>query len=157
MIFYIFFIALLAVAVYCTIQISTADLQRRIIPDVYLFPLLLIGLLLITFFPFFPTKLPDAVIGATFGYILTSALGIIYDHRLRKQGKTNTTPIGMGDIKLISIGGLWLGTTGLSIALIIACIGGAIWAHKNKQKYIPFAPFFIAGGFLSFIMIVFLL
>lgn len=157
MIFYIFFIILLLVAAYCTVQISLADFSRRIIPDAYLFPLILIGLILITFFPMFPTKLSDGVIGATFGYILTTVIGALYDHHLQKTGDKTTVPIGMGDIKLIGVGGLWLGTTGLSIALIIACIGGAIWAKKNKQKYIPFAPFFIVGGFLSFIAITFLL
>ncbi len=157
MIFYIFFIILLAIAAYCGIKISIIDFRRRIIPDAYLFPLMLIGLLLITFFPFFPIDLSDAVIAATFGYLLTSTIGALYDKRLQKRKSPDTTPIGMGDIKLIGVGGLWLGTSGLSLALIIACITGAIWAHRHKQKYIPFAPFFLMGGFLSFITTVFLL
>lgn len=157
MIFYIFFIALLVVALYCAIKISITDFQRRIIPDAYLFPLMLIGLLFLVFFPFFPTQLPDGVIAATFGYILTATIGAIYDYRLSKKNKNAPCPIGMGDIKLIGVGGLWLGTTGLSLTLIISCIIGAIWAHKHKQKYIPFAPFFLLGGFLSFIITTFLL
>ena len=156
MIFYIFFIALLAIAAYCAAQISIHDFRRRIIPDAYLFPLMLIGLILIAFFPF-PTTLSDAIIGATSGYIMTALIGTIFNHKLQKKDKNTPPPIGMGDIKLIGVGGLWLGTTGLSIALIIACITGAIWAHHHKQKYIPFAPFFLFGGFLSFITIVFLL
>ncbi|MBQ2017221.1 MAG: prepilin peptidase [Alphaproteobacteria bacterium] len=157
MIFYIFFTFLLLAATFCAIQISITDFRRRIIPDAYLFPLMLIGLILITFFPAFPTQLSDAVIGATFGYTLTAIIGIIFEYRLRTHGDSTTIPIGMGDIKLISIGGLWLGTSGLSIALIIACATGAIWAYKNKQRHIPFAPFFLTGGFLSFIATMFLL
>jgi prepilin signal peptidase PulO-like enzyme (type II secretory pathway) len=63
----------------------------------------------------------------------------------------------MGDIKLIGVGGLWLGTTGLSIALIISCIIGAWWGRAHKQRFIPFAPFFIFGCFLTFISFAFLL
>ncbi len=157
MIFYIFFIILLTAAAYCCIQISINDFRHRIIPDVYLFPLMLIGLLLLTFFPSFPINLSDAVIAATFGYILTSVIGALYDRHLQKRKTPDTIPIGMGDIKLIAVGGLWLGATGLSLALIIACITGAIWAYQHKQKYIPFAPFFLMAGFLSFITTAFLL
>lgn len=156
MIYYIFFIALLAFATYCVVQISLNDFRHRIIPDKYLFPLMLTGLLLICFFPF-PVSLPDAVLAATFGYITTTIIGIIFNHKLQKKNPNATPPIGMGDIKLIGVGGLWLGTIGLSIALIIACISGALWAYRHKQKYIPFAPFFLLGGFLSFITIAILL
>ena len=150
MIFYIFYVVLLAIALYCATKISIADFRRRIIPDVYLFPLMLIGLILITFFPF-PIPLVDAVLGATFGYITTCIIGIIFERRMQKAGTQITPPIGMGDIKLIGVGGLWLGATGLATALVVACIGGAIWAHRQHQKYIPFAPFFLIGGILSFI------
>ena len=144
------------IAAYCAIQISIHDFRCRIIPDKYLFPLMLIGLLMITFFPF-PVSLPDAVIAATFGYIMTATIGAAFDHKLQQKSPDATPPIGMGDIKLIGVGGLWLGTAGLSVALIIACILGAIWAHKHKQKYIPFGPFFITAGFLSFIATIFLI
>ncbi len=156
MIYYIFFIALIVVATYCAVQISLSDFRNRIIPDAYLFPFMLIGLILLTFFPF-PISLPDGVIAATAGYIMTAGIGILFDYKLSKHDKNATPPIGMGDIKLIGVGGLWLGATGLAIALVISCVFGAIWAHRNKQKYIPFAPFFMLGGFLSFIIIAFLL
>ena len=146
----IFFIFLVLVAFWLSIKISIADFKRRIIPDAYLFPLMLIGLILISFFRF-PTNISDAVIGATAGYLLATIVGFAFDYYMRKRDNTITPPIGMGDIKLIGVGGLWLGTTGLALALIIACITGAIWARTKHQKYIPFAPFFLLGGFLSLI------
>lgn len=156
MISYIFFIFLIISAVLCSVLISIADLRRRIIPDAYLFPLMLCGLILITFYSF-PISIQEAVIGATFGYMMSVLIGFIFDAILRKKNPKSDTPIGMGDIKLLGIGGLWLGIYGMSIALIIACISGAIWANINKQKYIPFAPFFLFGGFLSLITNIFLL
>lgn len=156
MISYIFFIFLLFCATLLSILISVTDLRRRIIPDAYLFPLMLIGLILIAFYGF-PLSIQDAVTGATFGYIMSATIGFIFDAILRRKNPKSDTPIGMGDIKLLGIGGLWLGVSGMSLALIIACISGAIWARIRGQKYIPFAPFFLFGGFLSLITNIFLL
>ncbi len=152
----IFFIILILAAATLGTLISIADFRRRIIPDAYLFPLMLIGLILIAFFPF-PISFPQAVFGATFGYLLGMATGLFFDYYISKKAPAPYPPIGMGDIKLMGVGGLWLGTNGLGWALIIACIIGAIWAKRKKQKYIPFAPFFFIGGFLSFIGNAFLL
>ncbi len=156
MIFNIFFIFLLSCAALLSVLISVADFRRRIIPDAYLFPLMLIGLILIAFFHY-PIDIQSGVIGATFGYILATITGFVFDFIIRKRTPNATPPIGMGDIKLIGVGGLWLGLTGLAWALIVACMTGAIWARIRNQKYIPFAPFFLIGGFLSLIAMTFLL
>ena len=158
MIYNIFFIVLLAVAAICAWRICVADWRRRIIPDAYLFPLLLIGLAITHFFPW-PTSPADGVIAAIFGYALAACVGFIFDVRGRHQNKSNVAPapIGMGDIKLMAAGGIWLGTVGLAVALIVACVAGIIWGLHRKQKYIPFAPFFIIGGILSLITMVFLI
>lgn len=158
MIYNIFFIVLLAVAAICAWRICVADWRRRIIPDAYLFPLLLIGLIITHFFPW-PTSPADGVIAAIFGYALAACVGFIFDVRQRHQNKSNVAPapIGMGDIKLMAAGGIWLGTVGLAVALIVTCVAGIVWGLRRKQKYIPFAPFFIIGGILSLITMVFLI
>ena len=153
MFFYTFFGLLLLGALFCVWRISVADFRRRIIPDAYLFPLLLIGLALTHFFPWVCTT-AESVVGAIIGYALASFIGIIFE---RFNKNKIDTPIGMGDIKLLAVAGLWLGVTGLAIALVWACIFGMIWAHNKKQKFIPFAPFLFMGGFLSFITILFLI
>jgi len=53
--------------------------------------------------------------------------------------------IGFGDIKLLAVGGIWLGTSGLSVAVITACVLGVVWAVIRKKRFVPFAPFFIVG------------
>ena len=156
MISYIFFILLLAFALLCAIQISIYDFRQRIIPDAYLFPLMLTGLIMTTFFSY-PIHIQDGVIGATFGYIMACLIGILFDRITHNKQQKPDIPIGMGDIKLIGVGGLWLGTMGLAIALVIACISGGIWATHHKTRFIPFAPFFLLGGFLSLIAITFLI
>lgn len=153
MFFYIFFVALLVGAIMCAYMISVADFRRRIIPDAYLWPLMLIGFVVVNVFPWVCT-ITESVVGAVFGYVLASVIGIIFE-RIKKSD--DVAPIGMGDIKLISVGGLWMGATGLAITLVGACAFGALWARKKKQKYIPFAPFFFMGAILSFIALVFLI
>lgn len=157
MFFNIFFIILLALALLSVTIISTTDYRRRIIPDLALFPLLLIGLILTTFYGW-PIDIATGVIGATFGYVMSTIIGILFERHLRrKRPDVITSPIGMGDIKLISVGGLWLGTTGLGYALFIACLLGALWSYRKSQHYIPFAPFFITGAILTLIARPFLL
>lgn len=151
-----FFVLLLLLALYLGYQISRADMRRRIIPDGYLFPLLIIGAIVVKFFPW-THDIGAGIIGMTFGYMLAAIIGLIFDKIMSKHNPSADAPIGMGDIKLISVGGLWCGPTGLAIALVLACIFGMAWAYRKKQRFIPFAPFFISGGILSLIIINFLL
>ncbi|MBR3148187.1 MAG: prepilin peptidase [Alphaproteobacteria bacterium] len=153
MIYYIFFSFVLIGAIYCAIRMAVADFRRRIIPDVYLFPFLFAGLLTATFFPW-PITISDSVIGGAMGYCLGLIVGFIFD-KLKKDKKY--PPIGMGDIKLLGAGGIWFGTLGLSIAMFLSCVLAYIWNWKRHEKYIPFAPFFLTGGILSLIIILFLI
>ena len=155
-IFWTFFVILLMLALYLCYKISKTDMRRRIIPDGYLFPLLIIGLVILAFFPW-PFGIQIGVIGMAFGYMMTAIIGLIFDKILSHRNPNAESPIGMGDIKLIAVGGLWCGPTGLAIALVLACVFGAAWAYRKKQKFIPFAPFFIIGGILSLITIAFLI
>lgn len=153
MIYNIFFSFVLIGAVFCAYRMATADFQRRIIPDVYLFPFLFAGLLTTAFFPW-PVTISDSIIGGAMGYCLGLIVGFIFE-KIKPNQKY--PPIGMGDIKLLGAGGIWLGTIGLSIAMLISCAVAYIWNWKRHNKYIPFAPFFLIGGFLSLIIIQFLL
>ena len=153
MIYYIFFSLVLIGALFCAYRMATTDFKRKIIPDVYLFPFLFAGLITATFFPW-PITIADSVVGGATGYCLGLIIGFIFEH-IKKHQKY--PPIGMGDIKLLGAGGIWLGTIGLSFALFFSCILALLWNIRRKQKYIPFAPFFLIGGFLSFITILFLL
>ena len=132
---------------------ATTDFRRHIIPDVYLFPFLFAGLLVTNFFPW-PVTSADSVIGGAMGYCLGLIVGFVFQHFKKNS---DYPPIGMGDIKLLGAGGIWLGTVGLSIAMITSCVLAYIWNWNKQEKYIPFAPFFLAGGFLALIIIKFLI
>ena len=154
MISYIFFFLILIGSAFCAYRMATIDLKRRLIPDVYLFPFMFAGLLLTTFF-MWPTTVADSVVGGAMGYCLGLIVGFLFEHF--QKGEDKYPPIGLGDIKLLGAGGIWLGTFGLGIAMIIACAFSCLWVSKNKKRYIPFAPFFLMGLFLSLIIIQFLI
>ena len=147
----IFFIFIYIVAALCAWHICVADWRRRIIPDAYLWPLLICGVILAASHTW-PIGPRMAAAGMATGYVLAAGIGFIFDWGLRRKNPTADAPIGMGDIKLIATGGVWLGPGGMAIALIAACITGAIWGMAHKQKYIPFAPFFVTGAILAFII-----
>lgn len=157
MIFYLFLALLFAGAIGCSIAISITDFRRRIIPDAYLAPLFLIGLLIVNIMPTWICSPKTAAIGAFTGYALGAIVGYIFDLIRRHKNPDADTPIGMGDIKLLATGGIWLGPNGLAIALVLSCIFGGIWAQIKKQRFIPFAPFFVAGAILALIISAFLL
>lgn len=147
-------ILLLSAAGFCAYKMSVADLRRRIIPDVYLFPFMLIGLIVVAFFPWFTTP-GDSAIAATFGYGLGTIIGHTFEKIKKQPG--DYSPIGLGDVKLLGAGGIWLGLTGLAIAIVVSCILGGIWGLVKKQKYIPFAPFFLVGAIIALFIMFFLI
>ena len=157
MIFYLFWTLVFIAAICCAYLISAADFRRRIIPDAYLVPLFLIGLLTVNFFPYWICTVGDSVIGAILGYALGAIIGSVFDYIGQKKSPKSPAPIGMGDIKLLATGGIWLGTTGLAIALVFSCVFGYLWGICKKQHFIPFAPFFVMGAILSLIITAFLI
>ncbi len=156
MFFYLSFIFLSAIAAFCVFQMAKIDFKRRIIPDVYLFPFLLIGLIFTVFFADFWIVLPaESILAGTGAYFVGIITGFLFT--IIKKNNKDIAPIGLGDVKLLAAGGIWVGLTGLSIAIIISCIMGMIWGHIKGQKYIPFAPFFIIGLIIALIIKLFLI
>lgn len=149
---HIFFILIYILAALCAWRICVADWRRRIIPDAYLWPLMICGIILAAWSDTWPVGPRMAAAGMAIGYALSAGIGFIFDWVMRKKNPQADAPIGMGDIKLITTGGAWLGSGGMAIALVIACITGTIWGIAHKQKYIPFGPFFVAGAILAFII-----
>jgi prepilin signal peptidase PulO-like enzyme (type II secretory pathway) len=161
----ILFPVLLAIALLCAVQMSRWDLRERIIPDVYLFPFLLTGLVVAAYFPWLVGS-GESIIAGVFGYGLGLLMSLMFkiikmdkwtNGQMDRKNTNNKhqlsivhrpsdcEAIGLGDIKLLAAGGIWLGMTGLPVALIAACVFGGVWGLQKKQKFIPFAPFFFCG------------
>jgi leader peptidase (prepilin peptidase)/N-methyltransferase len=110
-------------------MITVEDARRRVIPDIWLWPLLLAGLYVFGGYE-------ENIVAAIAGY----ALGFALMWALKKKDA-----LGYGDVKLLSVAGLWLGINGLSVAVVSACLIGIAWGLARKQRYVPFAPFLFLG------------
>ena len=110
--------------------IAVGDIRNRMIPDVWLWPLFLSGLYV------FGTE-PEHITAAIFGYAI--GFGLLCATRKKEA-------LGYGDVKLLSAAGLWLGVSGLSVAVVAACVLGIAYGLIRRRKFVPFAPFLFAGA-----------
>lgn len=129
--------------------LAATDLETRLLPDVIIFPLLWMGLVLNSF-NLLPSNLHDALYGVVGGYMALYLMGNGY--RLLK----GHDGLGMGDAKLLAAMGAWFGWQNLPNTLLMASLTGLVCCgvilatsrfHKNSLKNgIPFGPFIIIGA-----------
>lgn len=120
--------------------ITLTDLEHRLIPNVVLIPSAIAGLLILALSD--ADRLPEHLIaaGAAFGALLLIAL-------IKPQG------MGMGDVKLAGVMGLYLGRA-VAPALLIAFAAGALYGliliarhgPEARKHQVPFGPFLALGG-----------
>ena len=126
------------------VPIALIDLEYRVIPNVIVVPAaiaaIVIGLALN------PSKVPEQLIAgaAAGGFLLVFAL-------LYPRG------MGMGDVKLAAVLGLYLGRS-VAVAVLVAVltgtiVGGLIMARvgvaKGRKTAVPFGPFLAFGGIVA--------
>ena len=116
--------------------IGFVDAKKRIIPDDALWGILLTGLY---YFGAYQDRIFAAIVGFLIGYALMLMM--------RKKDA-----LGFGDVKLISVIGLWMGINGMSLAIVLACVMGIVWGIWKKQKFVPFAPFLFSGIGIYFLI-----
>ncbi len=125
------------------IIITFIDLRHMIIPDIVVYPAITIGLLISLFKGY--EFLFDSVLGGIIGGF--TIFLIIF---LSRGG------MGIGDIKLATMIGIFLGVNYIIMALILSfIIGGFIGIFllllkiKKRKDPIPFGPFLSIGAILS--------
>jgi leader peptidase (prepilin peptidase) / N-methyltransferase len=125
------------------VAVTLTDLERRVIPNAVLIAGAAIGIAIAAIAD--PASLPEraaAAIGAG-GFLLAVALAY-------PRG------MGMGDVKLAALMGLYLGQAVVPAMLIGfaagALVGGAMMARKGaaaRKEAIPFGPFLALGGIVG--------
>ena len=124
---------------------SMVDIDRFILPDVITLGLIAVGLGVALNDGMLATQ--ERVIGAVAGYGALALLATLYQ---RLRGRSG---LGMGDAKLLAVGGAWLGWTALPAVLLIAslCCLVLVGAHaalrgsRMPTGPIPFGPY-LAGA-----------
>lgn len=135
------------------IIISFIDYYHQIIPDVFSFGIIILGVGLASFSealgPDVKSRLVNSVLGMVVGGGSLFALGFVGEKIMHKES------MGGGDIKLMAgIGAMFGWESAISVLFIASLIGSVIGVTLILSKkiertgYIPFGPFIAAASYL---------
>lgn len=130
---------------WCLLTLSAIDLREYILPDLVTLPLIVFGLAHSALID--PEGLFGHIAGGAVGYISFVTIALMYRRWRRREG------LGLGDAKLFAAAGAWLGWVALPAVLLIASVGGLLFAlatrkggARLRERRVPFGPF-LAFGF----------
>ena len=137
---FIFFIILILCAYY--------DLKKMIVPDFLTYPGIILGLA----FAFLSEKSICLyyLIGGAGGFIITILIFLIGKYLLKKE------IIGGGDIKLVTVIGLFAGYTGLLLTFILSSFSGIITTYiiyKDLKRPVPYAFYLSLAAIIVYIFL----
>lgn len=134
--------------IWALLALTAIDFDTQLLPDDIVLPLLWCGLLFNFYHTY--TSLPDAVLGAVFGYLALWSVYWLFKLVTGKEG------MGYGDFKLLAALGAWLGWQLLPLIIILSSLVGAvvgitlIVAVKHGRDIpIPFGPYLAGGGLIA--------
>ena len=141
--FCLFFAALLAV--------SLIDLEHFIVPNRIVFPMLAVSV---------PLLVAAALLEGELGPLITAAVGaVLASNGLLLINLVSPRGMGMGDVKLALLLGLFLGWLGLGhvalglfLGFLFGAVGGILLIAlgiKTRRDPVPFAPFLAAGSVVA--------
>ena len=138
----------------CLIAVALVDLEHYIVPNRILIVALALGVPLLVL----PAAVDDRwgdVRGALVGAVVGLALLLVI-HLVNPRG------MGMGDVKLAGVEGLYLGFLGvrhvlfgLFLGFLLGAVGGLVLIAtglRSRRDHIPFAPFLAAGALLTVLL-----
>jgi leader peptidase (prepilin peptidase) / N-methyltransferase len=130
------------------LAIARIDVLEMRIPDALNFSLLGSGVLFWVFHSF--DALPTQIANGVGAGLLMWLVRFGYAHF------TGRTGLGLGDVKMMGAGAVWVSTPSIPMVLFIASFSGLLFAILKKQgashERIPFGPFLALGLFASWIM-----
>ncbi len=141
------------VATFCLWRLIIVDLRDRILPNIYVLGFLITGILYHLSYNFSILSPTDMALGAITGG------GILLLIRTIANAVYGYDTLGLGDVKLLAAGGIWLGPYLTLIALSAGAMAGifhglteAYLDYRKNGKWpdmmqlsVPAGPGFIAG------------
>lgn len=145
--------AILITAVILLIILAIIDFRTFLLPNVFVFPFAALAPLFHYLTDFYYLSPMSVLIGGLVGY------GLLYTIRAAGNRYYGQDSLGLGDVKLLGAGGLWLGAENVLFAMTVGAffglIHGLIVAIYNKVKTngpfsfarltIPAGPGFVFG------------
>ncbi len=145
----------LAGAFILLVALSYVDLKVRLLPNELVLGFLTCGIVfhLTTLFQFIEPI--QALAGGIAGFASLYFVRTVSNHLYKQDA------LGLGDVKLMGAGGVWLGIEGIFLAMAIGAMAGVVhgmtgaayWAFRKKQPLklkglqIPAGPGFAVGLF----------
>lgn len=134
--------------IFFSIPLFFIDFKHFILPNKLIYPFFISGVLINLFGnSVFSTSKLNSILGGVLGYLILISIYKIYFFIRNKEG------IGLGDIKLISVIGVWFGASELIYVVTIAAIIGLVYSFYikyvskvNNDGLIPFGPFLILSS-----------
>jgi leader peptidase (prepilin peptidase)/N-methyltransferase len=124
------------------LMIFFIDLEHQIIPNRLVLILLAYTLVLQAVYP--TQTWTDSLLGGVLGGALFLLLALV-----------SRGGMGGGDIKLVTVLGLWFGWQGLILLMFLAFLGGGVTGAvllltglKKRKDGIPFGPFLVLASFV---------
>lgn len=109
------------------VAVAVVDLRTLRIPDWLSLPLIGGGLLWAASAGQEPWT--DHLLGAAFGYASLASFGAVYFRLRGREG------LGLGDAKLFSAAGAWLGWQALPLVLATASLAGLVFAIATSRSH----------------------
>jgi leader peptidase (prepilin peptidase)/N-methyltransferase len=141
-----------AALIIALVYLAYIDFRSFQLPNVITLPMIAIGIIFnVVGMPYPGLASPiGSLLGAIAGFALLWALDKMYYWTKEQHG------IGLGDVKLLSALGAWLGLGAIPNILLIASItgvlGGVLWLRFQKQTFrsaFPFGPFLAFAGIIE--------
>jgi leader peptidase (prepilin peptidase)/N-methyltransferase len=133
---------------WCLIALSFIDIDKQLLPDSIVLPLLWLGLLMSLFKVYANSS--DSIIGAIAGYLSLWTVYHVFRIITGKEG------MGYGDFKLLALFGAWLGWQFLPMIVLLSSLVGAVigiamivFRSHDHNTPIPFGPYLAAAGWLA--------
>ncbi len=129
------------------ILVTIIDLRHCLVLNVMIYPALGVTLLLRILSA--DANLPEAILGAAFGFFTLAAAALV------RPGE-----LGWGDVKLATLIGLMFGFPHVLWALIIGILAGGFTAiililtqRRDPKSHIPYAPFLSLGALVALLVL----
>jgi len=134
--------------IWALLALTAIDFDTKLLPDDITLPLIWAGLLFNLNGGF--ATLPDALLGAVFGYLALWSVYWLFKLITGKEG------MGYGDFKLLAALGAWLGWQLLPLIIILSSLVGAVvgialivTVKQGRDIPIPFGPYLAGGGLIA--------
>ncbi|OCQ51648.1 Type 4 prepilin-like proteins leader peptide-processing enzyme [Photorhabdus australis subsp. thailandensis] len=134
-----FYLYIVLMFIWMLIILSFIDMKIKLLPDIIIYPLLWLGLLLNLNQTFVPIE--QAVTGAIAGYLILWLLYWLFRIICHKEG------LGYGDFKLMAAVSAWLGIGAIPLLMFLSSLFGVIgclWMWRirgNYQESVAFGPY----------------